>query len=1347
MLKSIFTFLLSILLFTVFTTTSYSQLVGGNTYLINGTSSPPSSFATMKEAVNYLSANGVTGAGQVILEFSTGYTTETDTVGIRPIAGTSATLGVTFRPAAGFTVNMTFTPTSTTNSFVIRFNGAQYVTLDGRAGGASSTRDWTVEALGTNGQSAVRFENSSASTSNNTIKYLNMRANATGTTSAIFGITTGTTGKNYQNNIIEYNLIESGTTIRGYALSLGWSSTGTANTGNVLRYNIIRKFNDNGIRFTGTFPNTLIYNNEIYFSSSQTSGTALTAIYFSSPTSNNSGGVKIYNNKIYDLLTTTTGVTIRGFYQYSGSFTGDPVMFYNNFISLGNGVTSNPTIYGIEVNTATSGTPTYFYYNSVYISGSATSGTSNSAAFRRSVADVLMKLQDNIFYNARSNSGGTGVHWAISYNSTSSGTIGNNDYYVSGTGGVLGTTDGAATGNKATLALWQGAVTADAGSVSQDPYYLNPTVSADLHLNSATPSQLESGGTTISGITTDIDGDTRNASTPDIGADEYAGIGLDLTAPTISYSAFTNTSSLVDRVLSTTITDASGVPTSDAGLPVLYWKINSGSYAAVTGVFVSGSTYTFTFGSGVIAGDVVSYYVAAQDNAGTPNVTTNPSTGASGFTTNPPAASTPPTTPSSYTIIGTISGTKTVGAAGADYTNLTAAIADLNNKELTDAVTFLLNADYSSAGETFPLTINVNGGSSASNTVTIKPNTSVTATISGSSASAIFKINGADYVTIDGSNSGGTDKSLTISNTNTVASTAAIWNSSLGTGAGATYNTFKNCNLSTGSTAVITYGVIIGGATIASTGADNDYVTVQNNSISSAAVGVYALGTASVSTGGDDNLSVTENTISHNGSIASPIGIQVGNALNSSVSQNSISVITSASTQPVGISLETGFVSSTVTRNNITNVSTSATGGYGGRGLTVGTGTASSSLTIANNFISGVNGSNYSSFGNSSSMGICIGTIGGSGTLTTTAGGINLYANSVNMYGSYSYAAACLTAALYVGTGASALDIRDNIFVNSLNNTNASGTTSKNYTVYSAVANTAYTTMNYNDYYKSGTQGVMGYLTSDRTDIAGMQAGFGGNVNSITGDPVFTSSSDLHINTSGSLSPVSNVGTSIGAVTVDYDGASRSGTPDIGADEFSYPLAQAFSLIGPSGAGQQVAGNLSWDASANASGYDVYFDQNNPPTTLVSTNQAGTTWGYSGSSAATYYWNVVAKNLEGITQNSSNGPLDFTTVTPPDAPTGLTLTNVTETSMDVNWTDNATSDDSFYVYRKVGSAPSVGSPYTDRIAVVVGDTALTIAHTYNDATLSTNVKYYYRDTFDKRKILLSCFCNKCTGRK
>lgn len=438
-------------------------------------------------------------------------------------------------------------------------------------------------------------------------------------------------------------------------------------------------------------------------------------------------------------------------------------------------------------------------------------------------------------------------------------------------------------------------------------------------------------------------------------------------------------------------------------------------------------------------------------------------------------------------------------------------MADLAAVGVSGPVVFTLtNSSYnSSTGETIPITINAISGTNTDNTVTFKP--SGITTISGSSATSIIKLNSASFIIFDGSKDGTSSRDLTITNTSTAATTAAIWVASTGTGGGSTNDTIKNCNISAGnSTSGATYGVALSGTTIGSAGADNDTVTIQNNGITSATISIYANGTASVSTGGLDTLMITGNTVDSNSALQN-YGIEVGNALNSTINQNTVSVTSSGAFQPTGISLETGFVTSRVSRNLITSALTSATGGYGGRGITIGTGTATSALTISNNVIYGVNGSNYSSFSNSSSMGIGIGMIGGSTTLTTTTGGIGLYFNSVSMSGSMgSGSTTATTAAMYVGSGASALDVRDNVFANTQLGT---GPTQKNYAIYSAAANTAFTMMDYNVYFVSNTfnaaSAIPGFIGSDRSNLNAIQAGFGQNGSSLVVDPQFNGTTNL----------------------------------------------------------------------------------------------------------------------------------------------------------------------------------------------------------------------------------------------
>jgi|GEM_PF-1097365 len=90
----------------------------------------------------------------------------------------------------------------------------------------------------------------------------------------------------------------------------------------------------------------------------------------------------------------------------------------------------------------------------------------------------------------------------------------------------------------------------------------------------------------------------------------------------------------------------------------------------------------------------------------------------------------------------------------------------------------------------------------------------------------------------------------------------------------------------------------------------------------------------------------------------------------------------------------------------------------------------------------------------------------------------------------------------------------------------------------------------------------------------------------------------------------------------------------------------AFNLTGPSNSAtnQAIAGSLSWQSSTNATGYDVYLDMNNPPVTVVSSNQPGTSYSYSGLSNSTaYYWKIVAKNTGGNTV-ATGSPWSFTTI-------------------------------------------------------------------------------------------------------
>ncbi|MFZ4706964.1 MAG: beta strand repeat-containing protein [Bacteroidales bacterium] len=989
---------------------------------------------------------------------------------------------------------------------------------------------------------------------------------------------------------------------------------------------------------------------------------AIYGIYPTSGTTNN-----IYRNRLYNFSLASAGPTLYGIYLAGGTTNN----VYNNFVSDLRTPASAGTIslVGIYVS---SGTTDNIFYNTVYLNASSTGANFGSAALYASTTPTL-DMRDNVLVNV-SVPNGTGVTAAYRRSSSTLTSYSNNSnanaFYAGATQDAThavffdGTTPYAMAAYKTLVSP------RDAASFRELPPFMNVgSTPYNLHMQTTIATQCESGAIVVStplAITTDFDGDTRNISTPDVGADEFAGIGIDLSGPAISYTTLGNGVVAANRNFTgVTITDASSVNTTAGTKPRLYYKKSAGDANDLTGwkfVEANGSSSPFDFtidytllnAGSVSAGDIIQYFVVAQDLASTPNISINSGT----FAVAPSSVALTATafpiggTINSYNIVGSISGTFTVGTTGRTYATLKAAFDDINAKVVSGNI--ILDVQSEGTTETATAILNQPIYSGGTWTITIKPNS--TATITGALASAaIIKLNGADNVVIDGSNSGGTDKSLTITNTSTTAPTV-ISLASLGTDQGASANTIKNCNISTGIATTLGYGIAVGGSTPGTSGADCDNVTIQNNAITVASIGVYAAGTASVSSGGMDNLLITGNSITSNSGALQNYGIQVQYGLTSSITGNTISVETTGAVQPVGISIETGFVSSSVSKNLITKVNVTNTGGYGGRGITIGTGAAASNLTVDNNSIYGVNGSNWSGFSLSSSFGIGIGVLGG-GSLTTTTGGVNLFYNSVNMTGSMGSASTtAITTALYIGSATSSLDIRNNIFVNTQVGTS---TTQKNYAIYSAVANTAFTLINYNDYFASNSfnaaSAFLGFLSSDRVDLPAIVAGFGQNANSIAGDPKFISATNLHIDPLFDI--VNNKATYIAAVTTDFDGETRSAsTPDIGSDEYTYTPPAVLDPTGVSAtaiSGTQI--NVAFTPNASSNNVVIVWDNDGTFTTptgappVVGNTFAGGTVLSNGTSspvshtgltnATAYYYKAFSYNgadySSGVTANAT----------------------------------------------------------------------------------------------------------------
>lgn len=483
-----------------------------------------------------------------------------------------------------------------------------------------------------------------------------------------------------------------------------------------------------------------------------------------------------------------------------------------------------------------------------------------------------------------------------------------------------------------------------------------------------------------------------------------------------------------------------------------------------------------------------------------------------------------------------LAGTYNVGTGG-DYATLTAAVADFNSAAITGPVVFNLT-DATYTAETFPITINENAGSSATNTLTIKPAAGAEVMISGNVAN-LFKINAADYVTFNGSNNGTNSKNLTLNSTATTGTNTIVWVASTST-AGADYATFKNIKfLGQTPTATVAH-IIASGPTLGSAGTvANNYLMVDGNDFKKAQNAVFSLGPSA--TVQDDGVVIRNNTIG-SATLTEGMGFRglgVQNSKNVVISKNKIEGVSVSSTATSsGILVGGALTNVMVSENMINEVSNTNATGYGSNGIYCNAGTGATNVTLANNFVSNVHSIGYNLGGLADNgNGIVLGGVGS---------GIKVYYNTISLKTNQNVTGRpSAINVLSTVTTAGALDIRNNIFANTQTQVG------EKYAIYSGAANTVFANIDHNDYYSSGAN--LGFIGSVRTDLAAIQAGFGQNTNSLNVAPVFVSDTDLHLTSVNT--GLDKKGTPV-AVTIDIDGEARdAATPDVGADEFTAVMA------------------------------------------------------------------------------------------------------------------------------------------------------------------------------------------------
>ena len=1070
-------------------------------------------------------------------------------------------------------------------------------------------------------------------------------SNSTGgqTVLGIYNATATTGNKTCQNNTVRNISLPAASTGSIYGLRIGYIGAISTVSNNTI-YNLSGGATIVGLLVGGTAvtsASTSVYKNKIYdLSTNNASGTTFG---LQLATLGTSSTTNVYNNYIGNLTAASTSLStdgVRGINITSVSTTSNINLSFNT-------VYLNATSSGAEFSTS----GVYHTYNATATSGALTmknnlianlsvpNGSGKSSVFRRSAATDLgnysSSSNNNLFYN------GTATNDKVIFY------------------------DG--TNFDASLTAFKNRVTPrEANSVRENPPFLSTTGSNSnfLHINTGTPTLIEGGGIAVTGITDDFDGNARN-NPPDIGADEFDGqpavpmqfVSLN-TSQVEGFAYANNNNQAVLRI--SVVTTGAANPITVSGLTVnangttslsditnakVYYTGGATEFSAST-IFgtatpPSYSDYSFTGSQELIEG--ANYFWVVYDLP--ESAVTGNEIDAELISVEIDGSPETPAIPApvgSRTILNKMAGNYNVGAGQVfpNFTTITDAIADLKVRGISANVTLTLTnssaTPYNMAnGESFPIIIDSIAGTGP-NTVTIKPAAGKDAVITGSTVTlnGLIKLNSADYIIIDGVNSGGA--SLTISNTATVTATAGIWISSNGAAKGATNSTIKNCIVETGTIAQTTYGIYIGGSSISTTGtgADNNSITIQNNTVRKASYGIYARGVAT--TGELTGLVISGNEIGSDNSdeYVTDYGIQIASVNGADISNNHIFNMISNNTK-YGIYFVTNVSNTNISKNKIHGLGYTNTTNYATYGIYFSSTTGCTDNRIDNNLIYDIR-----------AYGTTTATSGHGGIRIVGGTNYKIYYNSISITDTIKattsgYISHCLS----VTTASTGMDIRNNVFYNA----RVGGTSPKNYAIYT-VASTTYTNCNYNNYYTNGA--ALGYIGgTERANLAAIKTGTGQDGSSIASDPKLVSSTNMQPQLS---SPLLNNGTPIPGFDEDYNGEPRSGNTSIGAFEngvdlngptISFTALSNTSSVSNRTIAVTITDDSGVEAGADAPKLNFKKDPSGAFTSVDATSEAGNvytfTFDYSligGVAEADTIWYYIS--AEDILGNASTNPLN-----------------------------------------------------------------------------------------------------------
>lgn len=1210
-----------------------AQLTGIRT--IDPGGSGASNYVTFAAAVATLNAQGV-GAGGVTFQVKSG-ATFAELLPAITASGTAANPIIFRKDGTAANPRLEGTGTGTADA-AVTLDGADYVTFDGIDVNDAATNTTSAQQL------EYGFWLKNGATNNRVLNAtvdLN-RANSTRT----FGINVSD-GNNNQNRFLSntvqdcyygYNLdagstnyddgneigqVAGGTPSR--VLTIGAATGGATGTvyGVYLRSQTTARVSNTevatltgasavyGIYSTGTNNTVDVLDNQVHGLVGTGTTSAAQAIYVNSGATHNIG-----RNRTYDILASGTSGFASGM-DITGGTTNN---VFNNFVY---DVKAPASTAGTSVRALSfrGGTNNYCFHNTVVLTYAATAAANKSGAFYISGTPPV-DLRNNIFVNLVTGlpAGGGGVAAAF-FKSTAAltsltATSGNNLFYAGTPSAEKPIFYGVATTPAVdqTLAQYKlRAAPAEQGSVTENVPFVNPLT--DPHIQPGAATQAESSGrslvTSPLPVPTDIDGNARTVATPDIGADEGTFVAVDVTGPTITYQPLGNTSSTGNRSLATQINDPSGLDVTAAGSPRLYYKKSTDANVFTAPNDATGNGWKwvlpgaspttvilFTLDVSKLrtapaVGDTIQYFVVAQDRSTPANVSASP--GAGFVATSVSSISSAPTQPSFYRILGALSGVKTVGtAATADYSTLTAAVAAVNNNELTGALTLrLLDATYPT--ETYPITLNANPGSSGANTITIN---SALADQGGSaftapaSTTTPLLIVDASQVTITGEGTGSSNsRGLSFTNTGTAASSGGIF---------VTGNNvlLSHLNLKAASSTTA-YGVAFSGTASSQ---------IRRSAISRTATAIQAQANCFIFFASNNLIG---STVAADKVGAS--GIVVLATTEFELSNNTIIGVTRGSTgSTAGIVVGTTSANGLISANTIADITQTGTATldtYGAYGIRLSATGSTANILVVNNLISGITSNGDNSF-----------TFTPHGIYASSGGGYRLYYNSIWLTGNLPAGTTPITAAVALNTGVTGVELLNNILANEQTTTATAGRT---YALYSAPTASPFTAINRNAYSVAGPSSTLAYVngaarptlaalrTATAQDQASVAARLYFNAPATPGLVTLVPNRNCLLNGAAQPLPV---------VPIDFLGATRSTTaPDIGAFEFTptaLPAPTAANITADLG---QPVPPLTATASTGPDGTRVWYGN----AALTQRLFAGDTYATGRTAVGVYTYYVV----------------------------------------------------------------------------------------------------------------------------